>query len=458
MKLMFLLLFAVPAAASTRTLTMDEFLRLAVRNDTQFEEILIAELALKHRQDLRLPARDFVLSVREELSASLDIDENDDKTTAGLSKLFPLAGTELDASYTLTPPASRPNHDAAALTFALAQPIAENAFGRSTRLLRKIVGLETDVARYQIVEAYEDYLAAVQGFYLDWYEAYENLQIGRSSYEENLKLLENMRQRSNARIAKTIDVNKIELQVLGKKEKLVDLEEAYVSRLNLVQRVLRHKSAETLVPAAPPPPAPLTGSFDEMYARFRGDSRTYRTLRLLEDKSSLEVSREADALLPSISLLFEYERRGEKPGIEKPENKAMAGVSIEFPFFTDQQGKAAHEIAKVERRRTELATQNTHERLRADILNLHLRMERETRLEEITDTKIRLAENVLKDESENYTYAKASLNDYISAVNVLDANRFSRIQHGVLRRKLRIEWSRITDRLVTEDVLRAPAR
>lgn len=429
-----------------RALLLNEFLQLAAANDTEFEEILIVELALRYRRNLRLPARDLVLAVKREHAFLLGSRNEERETAASLSRLFPLVGTEITGSFAAAPPASS-GSGSSTLEFTLAQPIAKNAFGRSTRLLDKIVGLEVEVARHQIVEAYEDYLASIVAFYLDWYEAYENLKIGRSSYGENLKLLNNMRARRKSKIANPIDVNKIRLQVLAKKEKLVELEERYASRLNLVQRVIRIGTAETLVPRLPGEFQHPDTSFEEGFREFRDSSRTYRILRLLEEKSSLEVSREADDLLPSIKLLLTYKRKGDRDGLKNPEDRVLGGISLEWPLG-HQVDRAERETAEIERKRTLLSTQNTHHRLRADLRSLRERIEREKRLMEIADEKTSLARAVLRDESENYTYAKASLNDYIVAVNGLDTNRFNRIFHRVLWRKLILEWRRLTDNLV----------
>lgn len=447
--------FAAPVSAKKtaaqdmpgdRVLLLDEFLRLAAANDTEFEEILIAELALRYRRDLSLPARDLVLSVKREHAFLLGNRNEERKTTVSLSRLFPLVGTELTGSYSGSPSAGS-EVGSSALEFTLAQPIAKNAFGRSTRLLDKIVGLEVEVARHQIVEAYEDYLASIVAFYLDWHEAFENLKVGRSSYSENLKLLKNMRARRKSKIANPIDVNKIRLQVLAKKEKLVDLEERYASRLNLVKRAIRVDVARTLVPRLPNEFQHPDAPFEEEFREFREGSRTYRILRLLEEKSSLEVSREADDLLPSIKLLLTYKRKGDRDGLRNPEDRVIGGVSLEWPLG-HQVDRAERGTAEIERKRTALSTRNTHHRLRADLRNLRERIEREKRLMKIADEKISLARAVLRDESENYTFAKASLNDYISAVNRLDANRFNQIFHRVLWRKLILEWRRLTDDLV----------
>ena len=56
---------------------------------------------------------------------------------------------------------------------------------------------------------------------------------------------------------------------------------------------------------------------------------------------------------------------------------------------------------------------------------------------------------IVKDETENYSFGKVTLNDYIQAVNVLDSNRFNKVLHESRHRKLLIEWLRLMDQLVS---------
>ncbi|MDH5692081.1 MAG: TolC family protein, partial [Gammaproteobacteria bacterium] len=91
---------------------------------------------------------------------------------------------------------------------------------------------------------------------------------------------------------------------------------------------------------------------------------------------------------------------------------------------------------------------NKYEELRTNLLNLHLQIEREQKLMDIAQEKIDLAQAILKDETENYSFGKVSLNDYIDAVNDVDENRFSFTEHSVKLNKLLVEWKRLTDRLV----------
>ena len=71
----------------------------------------------------------------------------------------------------------------------------------------------------------------------------------------------------------------------------------------------------------------------------------------------------------------------------------------------------------------------------------------------MSQKKIKLSEAILKDEAENYSFGKVTLNDYIDAVNRVDENRFSYTEHGVQLNKLLVEWLRLTDQLVDEQVL-----
>lgn len=428
-------------------LSLDEFIRLAATRNTVFEAILIDELILKYQKDLRLPPDDLILSVKQQYEVYFSQGREDSATSIGLSQLFPHQGTEVSLSYDVG--SSLNSADSIGeLSLSISQPIARNAFGRSTKLLDKIVGLEVDIARHQIVEAYEDYFAAITAVYYTWYEDYANLGIGQSSYSENLKLLDNIKKRRARKIAVAIDVNKVELQVLSKKERVIELEEKLKSSLNVIQTIIRQKEDERLIPVKPKLPTSLAKPFDSLYKEFSNASRTFQVLKILEQKSALQVARDADDLLPSINVIAGYEVRGKDYNIENSDDFFYAGVSVEWPF-TNKVESAEHQVSKILADKSQLTTQNTYFRLYTQLNNLYLQIEREGRLIKIAEKKIRLARAVLKDETDNYSYGKVTLNEYIQAVNFLDNNRFNKVLHESLRNKLLNEWQRLTDQLVS---------
>ena len=430
-------------------LSLDDFIVRAARNDTEFEAILINELKLRYQKDLKLPAGDLVLSLKQEYNAFLSQNREEPATEVSLSKLFPRVGTEVSAGYEVFSAFSS-EESAGAVYLDIAQPIAKNAFGHSTRLQERIIGLEVDIASYQIIEAYEDYLAAIITAYHNWHTAYENLIISRSSYQENYKLLDNIKDRQKKQVARRIDVNKISLQLLAKKERVVELEEEYKKRLHTIEKVIRHDDKSTLIPKTDYRSVEIESSFKEAFTTFVNQSRTFRILNLLMKGSSLEVDKEADDLLPSINLVLGGDIKGDGYSLDENENLLFAAVTIDWPFPNTVE-RAEYEVSKIDYEKTELLKLNTSYRLYTDAKNLFEEMEKTRQLKVTAEEKIRLAQSILKDETENYSFGKISLNDYIYAVNTLDRDRYNKILRDVRYRNLMTEWLRLTDSLVTEN-------
>lgn len=434
----------------TRALPISEFVQLATQNDTVFEQILIDNLILKYRHATLLPTNDVILSVKTQYNYYLSQDRGEPELSMSLSRLFPTADTDVSVSYSRASSAINGNEDSE-LQLLISQPIAKNAFGRGTKLQDKIIGIENDVIRYQIVEAYEDYLAILTTTYYNWYSAYENLKVGNASYRSNLKLLDNIHERQRQNIALPVDVNKMKLLVADKKESLIVLQETYNNITNLISKAIRYSAGPALIPVRPARPATRI-QFARDYEAFTRTSRTYSTLNLLERQGTLEVKKAADDLLPSTNLLLGYKLEGNDWDIRQRDRAAFAGFSIEWPIGQTV-GKAKHSIAKIERQKTVLSNKNKYEELHTNLKNLDQQINRELELIGVADNKIRLAEAILKDEAENYSFGKINLNDYLDAVNRVDENHFNRIDHMVQLNKLLVEWLRLTDKLVDKSVL-----
>ena len=436
---------------SNEILLIEEFIEKVSKNDVFFDEILIEQLTLNYRKDLTLPVRDIVLSVKGQYEFFLSQHREDPSVIISLSKLFPYTGTDISVSYENVPSFSS-TVSGSQLQFLISQPIAENAFGKATRLKDKIVGIEIDVIRYQIVEAYEDYLASLISIYYDWYAAYGKMKISEISYKENLKLQDNIYEREKQKIALAVDVNKVELLVLGKKEDLIGLTESYNNLINLVKKAVRCPEEVSLIPSDPDYYQDFDVVFERDYEKFTKESRTYDILDLLENKSSLEVKKNADDLMPSTNLLIGYKIDGDKWKIRNEDNLFYAGISVDWPF-SDQVEKAEYEVARIEYRKTKLSNQNKYLELYTNLKNIHLGINREKELIIIADKKLRLSIDIFKDEAENYSFGKITLNDYIVAVNRVDQVKFSKISHILQLKKYLVEWMRLTDNLVDKVAL-----
>jgi len=440
------------AKEEIKKITLEEFIKRVCRKDTAFQQILIDELKLKYEKAINLPAKDLVVEIESKYNFLLQFEEEDTENSLSLSKLFPYAGTEISAEYSSSI-ASLTRRVTSDVTLELSQPIAQNAFGRNRRLLDKITGIEIEVAKYQIAEAYEDYLASLITLYYDWHSAYENLRTAQNSYEENLKLLGNIKERQINKIALPIDVNKITLQVLGKKENIITRQKQYNDYLNMIKEVLRYEESALLEPKESLLYADLDIDFFDKYESFKISSRTALALKLLEDKSSLEVDEFADELLPSINLLFGYAWEGSGHDISVSKKTAYTGMSVDLPL-PGQVERANYEISKIDSRKQKLSFQTTHQRLYTNLKNLNNQMLKEKELIVVAKEKIKLAEAVVKDEKENYSLGRSTLNDLIDEVNKLEDNKFNKITRDIQLRKLIVEWLRLSDSLIKEsDIL-----
>ena len=100
--LVFLILFTGSLTFSNENankITLEEFIKVACKNDTVFRQILIDELALKYSKALTIPSGDVVLSVENKYNVFLEFDEAESDGLVSLSKLFPYTGTNISAEY-----------------------------------------------------------------------------------------------------------------------------------------------------------------------------------------------------------------------------------------------------------------------------------------------------------------------------------------------------------------------
>ena len=433
-----------------RKLSLNEFIELSCANDEVFEEILVESLKLNYLKKLKLPADDIVLSVKNSYAAFLRPDKGNPEYQFSLAKLFPYTGTNVEAGYSST--VTGPGHADIDGEFyaSVSQPIAQNAFGKTYRLLDKIVGMEMDIAWYQIVEAYEKYLSSIINIYYDWNEAYENLRTAENSYKENMKMLDNVMEREKNNIALPVDVNKVRLQVMLKEETLIEAENSFMEFANLLKKSIGYDIEGILVPAGPDMFENIEIDFDKEYEVFREKGRTSIILDMLEERSALEIDKYADALLPSIELFAEYRIKAGDRYLEKDDKSVFAGLTLDYPF-PGQVENAEYETSKIEHMRRILERSNTHIRIYTELRNIYEEIEKEKKLIKIAEEKIKVAESVVKDDTVNYSYGRVVLNNFIDEVNRLDLNRFSLIQRNIRFKKLIIEWLTITDRLVREE-------
>jgi len=445
--LLFLCFLGSPVEAKTtypKPISLETFIQKATINDQLFESILVDGLALSYKRALTLPPEDFIVSLKSDYEWQGSRTQNNPNGSIELSKLFPKRGLELSGDYAYSD-SSGTNTSAVNVSFS--QDLAKNAFGRSIQLQDQIVGLEIDIATYQVIESYEAYLAQLMTLYYTWVEQYRSWLLAEASYQENLKLLLSMESRKKNNIAHRTDVNKIRLQNLNKRETLILFRERYQRTLNQIRTAMRESSINKFVPIFEENKIDNLPSFSSDLATFKKTGRTFMIIRLLENSSALSVDRVADNLLPSLALTGGATLEGDGAGLSNSGGSFSLGIQYDFPLSSPQD-QAAYDTAIVAAKKAKLNSQTTYFSLTTRVKNLYLALERQIKLIAIAEENIELAESILIDEAENYSFAKINLNDYIQAVNGVDNARFNKVERVVRYKKLLIEWKSLTDQLV----------
>ena len=444
-----------PEQNKTEVLPLADFIKIVCEN-SHFEEILMNELYLQYEETLNIPHGDFILDVTAgyNFQYSEDIKESSHglSLNTSLSKLFAFSGTELTIDYKINPGGIY-SENSSKLTLGIEQEIIQNAFGKTNKLKKEIAGMEKQVAKFQILEAYEDFLAALLSLYHNWYISYENVLNARSSLDDSRQLLADTSERAEYNIAKQIDLDKSQLQVLTKTELLLKAEAEYETNLIKIKDTMQTEMAEDvhIIPELYFPEIDEQ-KLDEDLSLFMVNSRTYNILEELKEIDDLSKVIAYNDLLPSASLYLNYSMSGEGYiFLSEREHEINFGINFLLPIFNEHD-KAAYQISELNIDKSYLAAKNKMQNLNKELLILCLSIKHYIKLIELASLKIQYAESITEGEENNYKKGISDLNDLISAYNTLESNNYTRNNYLIQLNLAYIEWLRITDSLVNNNL------
>ncbi len=438
-----------------QTLPLLSFIERVTNNDPYFRKILIDELYLQYAEDLELPISDLVLKATANYSLFLDqADTSRDGKTEGalsLSKLFPSTGTTVSASYT----ASHYSTDGqgmigSAINARLSQEIVKNAFGRTTRKKRKRIHLDSELTRLKIVEAYENYLASLIVLYIDWHSAMANLDTSNESVRSSENLLSIIRKKRQFKVAHPEEVAKIQMELESAREQHLILESKYTSTTQKILNLTGFSEAVTIIPSLPEPENSDSRNID--FDRSFAGSRTYKIVKLMEQRGILSSEIAEDDLLPSVSLFANYKIDGIEYQVRQPDRQLQIGISSSYSFG-NQVANAVSESAKLDKQKNKVSIESNILTLKTDLATLKNSLQASIKLIEIANRKVKLTEQILRAERYNYSIGKATINELILARKNMIQAKYNLVERHVFHASLRTEWQRLTDTLVDRSVI-----
>ena len=284
--------------------------------------------------------------------------------------------------------------------------------------------------------------------YYDWWLAYNQKEIAETLHKENLKLLNNIKEKYNQKIADKADLNKIELQVYDKKDNVTIKENTYKNYYNLIKNAILEQDSDTLYhPVKPECYQPCNIEFDSSYEQFKNESRTFDIMNLESNKNINEIDIFSNNIKPSFDLIFSYNVSGGKSYFEDPDHYIKTGFSLSFPSARTCE-RAQLETAKIEKQLQDYSRQNTKLNLYITLKNLYNDIVHTKKLIDTAEKKIQLAEEIVEKETKNYQYGRITLNQLISEINDVENKKLNKTIYEVELLKQYLMWIKTIDRLV----------
>ena len=445
--LVFFLLMPQLATTENKIIDLDTFIKTALEKDDHFQTILINQLAIKYNKDLKLPPQALITNIKSQYGTSIDQNNNGINSTISLEKLFRNSGTTVSTTYNnVNYSTNAQGRDS--LSLSISQDIAKNAFGKMIRKETTMIGMENEVMEYQAIEAYEDYLSSLLFSYQDWYLAYQNKITSESFLINAQKQEANIKARWKKNIANKIEMDKMTLQTLSRKELFLSSKSIYSSKLLQIKEIMRDNSKLDYEPKEAFKYIDKNISFDEDFNFFTLNARTFKILTLLEKSQNTQLSYNIDDLLPSAQILIDSTISSPDGIFNNQNTKSFyTGFTLSYPFG-DSQKRAKIAISRLELKKTQLTITEKQSSLRSQLYELYNSILEKKEQRELIKQKIVSADNIYKEEEKNYNQGRSKINDLISAGNDLESYRFALLSTEVTLNKLVIEWLRITDKLI----------
>ena len=425
--------------ADTLFMSLDFFVETICQKDPHFQQILIEQLSLQYDQILALPVKDIVIGLQSELGINLK-GEPAHNIDIQLDKLFPMEGQYSRLNL-------RNHNSSNSIRFEYGAEIARNAFGKVNRFLSSITGFETEVAKYQITEAYEDYLSRQINTYYDWVASYEKLKAAKNSTDEAQQFLENVVRKKRSHIAYQVDVDKAEIQLLSKKDILLEARRDYLEVDALIRNSLDIEANSAIAPDSANWRIQRELEFEQSTEKFFQESRTFTIQQTLMKKDSLQVQLDAHNLMPSAQLYLSLDV-DDLPDDPLGNTTLSAGFQVNFPYERSRE-KARLQVSKINRLKREVTMQNIMKDLRVSLQNLQQNISVQKEMITLKKKQLDLAQSIYKAESKDYLYGRTEINDLIQALNTIQNVKFDLIRQQIQMDILKVEWLRLTDQLVT---------
>ncbi|MGL1936349.1 MAG: TolC family protein [Fibrobacterales bacterium] len=434
---------AEQAKEEQHALSLNDFVIEACRNDLEFQNIIMDTLQFKYHQQLARTPAELLLEVTGEYGISLSGEQRPEGVVL-LQQLFPRHGSALSGAVrTSRSPSTTIQNSQLEVRYSV--DLWRNAFGKTELKKEALAGVENDIIRNQVIEAYEQYLAELYALYYSWLQAYNELQFAQTQKSEAKSLLNDIRKRKKRFIARQVDVDKATLQVFNADKEIGERQAAYLDASIRIAYVVGEKNSHRYIPDESELSLPFNIDDLKDGSRF-GESRTGLLYQKMLSKDSLSQKLLDDALLPSLSLYGGVDLTDIRT---KDNSKVVAGVTLNFPVYK----KSIHlekELIAIDQQKTVLRSRSSKLMVETRMHQMSEQIVLKKRMIADAEKRLALSEKILKAEAVEYQYGRTTLNNILQAQNSVHSSRRSIVQKQIEVAKLWVSLMELADRLVTK--------
>lgn len=434
--------FSTEAFAKEQSVSFVDFLGLARQNDPNLSMIMADKERTKFLVDLGLPARQLLLQAQSEYGVSVTDNQTTNRNSAVLTKNFIETGTSVSVGYTKNDLADRSEE---VTEIRLEQSLYRNLFGKYTRLEKGALEDEAKNIGMQVVDTYENYLSELGALYLDYAQAWHNVDLAKKIYKETVSMRNNVRKMKKNNIASQTDLDRAQLQLALRKEDVVSLEsqlEALGARLvaaaNLPKTIVR----------------PDLDSFKVMLANLKVDGISYEELRIAKiaalnkDIAEKRVTLAKGLNDPALNLVAGYNiDESSRFGTLVNREEQIIGLQLELPFG-DSRNEARLQEANLNKLKSGIREFGLKRESMQRFQVVKVRLKNAEKVMKLNQQKVALSKKVYQGDLQRFQYGNLPLDRLIDAKNAYSLHRYQLFASSASYYKLALQWLDLSDRLV----------
>jgi len=420
-----------------------EFIELAKKNDPNLAAITADEKRTEFLTELGLPARSLLLQASRQYGISTTDKQNTTSTNVDISRSFLTTGTTLSASYTKSDLADRTEE---VQQFRLEQSLFRNLFGKYGRLQESALKDEVKSLEMQIAETYEDYMQDLGALYLDYAQAWHNVELAKVILQETKNLLSNVTKMKSNSIASKTDVERAKLQVSLREEDLTTQKNQMAALQARMEAITGIDGDFT----------PDLDTFKVMLSKVRETGVEPEDLRvskiaIYNEKNATKNLKLANSLSrPNVSIIAGYNiDQSSRFGTAVNREEQVLGLELSMPFG-DTQNQALQKEASLNKLKSGISKRAQQVDNKRAFKTLKNNLISSKSVMKLNLQKVELSEKVYAGDLKRYQYGQLSLDRLIEAKNDFSLYRYQLFASAASYYKAALDWLSFSDDLVEE--------